>query len=359
MIIAWPSEKGLISFIMIKRRRDFERVAVHPVRKAISKLRALEIIKNFSRTKVLVVGDIILDHFIWGKVSRISPEAPVPIVDVQNENFMLGGCANVLHNVYAMGGNVAVAGVVGADDMGERLLDEFRKRGIDTGGIVVEEKRPTTLKTRIVAHGQQVVRFDREKRHPVEAKSIDKIISYVERVCGDVGAIVFSDYNKGVITKTLLDGIRNVIAGRDLIVCVDPKQDDFSLYRGFDVITPNHHEAGRAAGLEIRNESDLCRVGASLLERFDFKAVLITLGEGGISLFEKGSEVLHTPFPTEAKEVFDVTGAGDTVIGVFALCKAAGASFKEAAVLANHAAGVVVGKVGTAAVSQEELKKSL
>lgn len=332
---------------------------MHPVKKAMSKVRAREIIENFSRAKVLVVGDIMVDHFIWGKVSRISPEAPVPIVDVQKENLMLGGCANVIHNIYAMGGNVSGAGVVGADDMGERLFDEFRKRRIDTGGVVVEENRPTTLKTRIVAHGQQVVRFDRESRRPVEAESIDKIISYVETVCDDVGVIVFSDYNKGVITKTLLDGIRKVIAGRNIVVCVDPKQDDFSLYRGFDVITPNHHEAGRAVGMEIRNEDDLSRVGATLLERFDFRAVLITRGEEGISLFEKSSKVVHTPFPAEVKDVFDVTGAGDTVIGVFALCMAAGANFKEAAVLANHAAGIVVGKVGTATVSQEELKKSL
>ena len=332
---------------------------MHPVKKAMSKVRAREIIENFSRAKVLVVGDIMMDHFIWGKVSRISPEAPVPIVDVQKENLMLGGCANVIHNIYAMGGNVSGAGVVGADDMGERLFDEFRSRRIDTGGVVVEENRPTTLKTRIVAHGQQVVRFDRESRRPVEAESIDKIISYVETVCDDVGVIVFSDYNKGVITKTLLDGIRKVIAGRNIVVCVDPKQDDFSLYRGFDVITPNHHEAGRAVGMEIRNEGDLCRVGTTLLERFDFRAVLITRGEEGISLFEKSSKAVHTPFPAEVKDVFDVTGAGDTMIGVFALCVAAGANFKEAAVLANHAAGIVVGKVGTATVSREELKNSL
>lgn len=332
---------------------------MHPAKKAMSTVRAYEIIENFPRAKVLVVGDIMMDHFIWGKVSRISPEAPVPIVDVQKESLMLGGCANVLHNIYAMGGGVYGAGVVGADDMGERLFDEFHKRRIDTGGIVVEKNRSTTLKTRIIAHGQQVVRFDRENRRPIEAESIGKIISYMETVCGDVGAIVFSDYNKGVITKTLLDGIRKVIAGHDIIVCVDPKQDDFSLYRGFDVITPNHYEAGRAVGMEIRNESDLCQAGTNLLEQFDFKAVLITRGEEGISLFEKSSEVLHTPFATEAKEVFDVTGAGDTVIGVFALCVAAGASFKEAAVLANHAAGIVVGKVGTATISQEELKKSL
>lgn len=327
--------------------------------KAMKEKRALEIISNFSRATVLVVGDIMLDHFIWGKVARISPEAPVPVVDVQTENTMLGGCANVLNNIHAIGGRVAAAGVVGADDMGERLRQELLARGIDREGIIEEKGRPTTLKTRIVAHSQQMVRFDRESRAPVTAASIERVLAYIGARCHEVGAIIISDYNKGLICKELLDGIRKVIAGRRLIVCVDPKRDDFSLYRGFDVITPNNHEAGRALGMELNSEADLYRAGSTIMERFNFKAVLITRGEEGISLFEKNNPVLHTAFPTEAKEVFDVTGAGDTVIGVFALSLAAGANFKEAAVLANHAAGIVVGKVGTATVSQEELKKSL
>ena len=343
----------------VKRRKDMKAIAVPNVSKVMSKKRAFEIIENFSRAAVLVVGDIMIDHFIWGKVMRISPEAPVPVVDVQTENLMLGGSANVLNNIHAIGGKVLGAGLVGADEMGERLFNEFRKRRIDTEGIIVEQKRPTTLKTRIVAHGQQVVRFDRESRVPVEADSIAKIIAYVKMVCDDVGAIVISDYNKGIITKSLLDGIRKVIAGRKVFVCVDPKRDDFSIYQGFDIVTPNHHEAGRAVGMEIKNEEGLFNAGQALIERFNFKAVLITRGEEGISLFEKSNEIIHTPFLTEAKEVFDVTGAGDTVIGVFALSVAAGASFKEATALANHAAGIVVGKVGTATVSREELKKSL
>lgn len=344
---------------MTKKRRNLEEIAAHPTKKTMTNIRAREIIENFSQAKVLVVGDIMIDHFIWGKVSRISPEAPVPIVDVRKENLMLGGCANVIHNIYAMGGNVSGAGIVGADDMGKKLFDEFRKKRIDAGGIVVEANRPTTLKTRVVAHGQQVVRFDRESKHPAEAESIDKIISYVKTACNNVGVIILSDYSKGVVTKTLLDGIRRFIAGRNIIVCVDPKQDDFSLYRDFDVVTPNHYEAERAVGIEIKNESDLRRVGTILLDRYAFKAVLITRGEEGISLFERGSKVVHTPFPAEAKEVFDVTGAGDTMIGAFALCLAAGANFKEAAILANHAAGIAVGKVGTATVSREELIRFL
>jgi rfaE bifunctional protein kinase chain/domain len=269
---------------------------------------------------------------------------------------MPGGCANVQNNIFAMGGRVHLAGVVGSDETGRRLLTEFRSRGMDTEGIVVETGRPTTLKTRIVAHGQQVVRFDREERKPVQAKSIRKILSYIESLRDDLGALVISDYSKGVVTRPLLDGIRKVIAGRPIFTCVDPKQRDFSMYQGFDIITPNHYEAGHAAGEEMQNGPDHIRVGMKLLQQFDFRALLMTRGEEGMSLFEKDGRIRHTAFPTEAREVFDVTGAGDTVIGVLALSLAAGASFREAAYLANHAAGIVVGKAGTATVTREELK---
>ncbi|MBE9545992.1 MAG: D-glycero-beta-D-manno-heptose-7-phosphate kinase [Proteobacteria bacterium] len=307
-------------------------------------------------SKVLVVGDLMVDQFIWGKVSRISPEAPVPVVEVTSENFLLGGSANVLNNISSMGGNVHVTGIIGSDDMGRLLTDKLRKMNVDTGGVIVEHDRPTTVKTRIIAHHQQVVRFDRENKQSVSLDSVEKMVEYVETI-GDLGAIVISDYSKGIVSKRLLKGVSEVISGRDIVVCIDPKQNDFSLYQGFDVITPNHHEAGRALGMEIVSEDDLINGGETLLERFGFKAVLITRGEDGMSLFENGAKNTH--IPTVAREVFDVTGAGDTVVGVFALCMAAGATFKEAAVLANHAAGIVVGKVGTATVSQEELRKML
>ena len=330
------------------------------MKRIMSNRRAFAIMDNFPRSGVLVVGDIMADHFIWGKVSRISPEAPVPVVEVTKDNFMLGGCANVQNNILAMGGRVHLAGVVGSDETGRRLLNEFRSRGVDTEGIVVETGRPTTLKTRIVAHGQQVVRFDREERKPIQAKSIRKILSYIESLQEDLGALVISDYSKGVVTRPLLDGIRKVIAGRPIFTCVDPKQRDFSVYHGFDIITPNHYEAGHAAGEEMHNGQDHLRVGMKLLQQYDFRALLMTRGEEGMSLFEKEKEkdgrIRHTVFPTEAREVFDVTGAGDTVIGVLALSLAAGASFREAAYLANHAAGIVVGKAGTATVTREELR---
>jgi rfaE bifunctional protein kinase chain/domain len=329
------------------------------MKRIMSNRRAFAILENFSRSRVLVVGDIMADHFIWGRVSRISPEAPVPVVEVTKDRFMLGGCANVLNNIFAMGGRVHLAGVVGSDETGRRLLSEFRSRGLDTGGIVVEAGRPTTLKTRIVAHGQQVVRFDREERKPVQAKSIRKILSYIESLRDDLGAIVVSDYSKGVVTRPLLEGIRKAIAGRPIFTCVDPKQRDFSVYQGFDIVTPNHHEAGYAAGEEMQNGQDHIRIGMKLLQQYDFKALLMTRGEEGMSLFERNGRMRHTAFPAEAREVFDVTGAGDTVIGVLALSMAAGASFREAAYLANHAAGIVVGKSGTATVTPEELKRAL
>ena len=327
--------------------------------KIMNKKRTYEIIDRFPMAKVLVVGDIMIDHFIRGKVSRISPEAPVPVVEVSSDNLMLGGSANVLNNIFAIGGKVYVTGVVGADEMGKKLVSEFRKRQIDTAGIIVEAKRPTTLKTRIVAHGQQVVRFDRESRKLVDEDSTERMVTYIRALRDELGAIVISDYSKGVVTKTLLDGIREIILDRPIVVCVDPKKNDFSLYQGLDIITPNHHEAGRAAGVGLVDKDNLIQVGTALLDRYNFKAILITRGEEGMSLFEKKERITHELFPTEAREVFDVTGAGDTVIGVFALCMASGATFREAAFLANHAAGIVVGKVGTATVSQSELKKVL
>lgn len=324
------------------------------MKKIISKDRALEIIGRFSASNVLVVGDIMVDQFIWGKVSRISPEAPVPVVRVTDETLLLGGCANVLNNIYSIGGKPAVAGVIGSDDMGRWLIDKLEGMKIDTEGIFVEKGRPTSVKTRVIAHNQQVVRFDREDKSPITANSIEKIIDYIGLIKDDLGAIIISDYKKGVIFKKLIEGIRDAISGQDIFLCVDPKQNNFSLYMGCDLVTPNQQEAERALGVEFENEDDIIKGGEKLLDSYDFKTVLITRGEDGMMLFEKNGDV--TPIPTLAKEVFDVTGAGDTVIGIFALSLAAGATFKEAAVLANYAASVVVGKVGTAKVSQDELK---
>lgn len=329
------------------------------MQKILSKKRAMEIIGNFPQAGVLVIGDVMVDHFIWGKVSRISPEAPVPVVDVQKDSILLGGCANVLNSIFAMGGKVFVTGVVGDDNIGAILLGQLRGRKIDTDGIIVERGRPTTLKTRIVAHGQQVVRFDKESRKPIPPEIAEKILDYVKSLRESINTVVISDYNKGVVSRKLMEEIKDIVKDSNIYVCVDPKQNDFAMYNGAYIITPNHHEAQRAAGVEISNENDLLLLGKILLNKYDFQSLLITRGEEGMSLFERGKKLLHSFFPAQAKEVYDVTGAGDTVIGVLALGLAAKASLKESTCLANLAAGIVVGKVGTAAVSKEELIKAL
>ncbi|HRR41948.1 MAG TPA: D-glycero-beta-D-manno-heptose-7-phosphate kinase [Syntrophales bacterium] len=331
--------------------------------KILNARKARQIVDDFSHATVLVVGDVMVDHFIWGKVSRISPEAPVPVVEVGRESHLLGGSANVMNNVIALGGKVFVCGVIGDDGMGRWLLDELGRLKVDTDGIVVEDDRPTTIKTRIVAHSQQVVRFDRESRQPVRQASVERVLEYIQKKRDELGAVVISDYNKGMVSGPLLDGIRKIMQGSGVVTCVDPKHSDFSLYRGFDVITPNHHEAESALGVEDINgefalkEAEVSRAAEHLMDRLQLKAILITRGEEGMSLYERNGGITH--IPTVAREVFDVTGAGDTAIGVFALSIAAGASFREAAVLANQAAGIAVGKVGTATVTREELVGSL
>jgi len=346
-----------------KRLRSVEKAVEKILKRPVSRKRALEIIGNYPASRVLVLGDLMVDHFIWGKVSRISPEAPVPVVEVTKENLMMGGSGNVVSNIHAIGGNVAVAGVIGSDGMGDWLKAKLQQMNVDTDGLVQEGERPTTVKTRIVAHGQQMVRYDRESRHVVRPDSADRIVQYVLSILDGVQAIVISDYNKGIVTDRLLDGVRRVVAGRRIPVCVDPKRNDFTVYRDFDVITPNHHEAGRAVGVENTHElnegrrAEIARIGRDIMKQFGFRAVLITRGEAGMDLFERGGRDFH--IPAEAKEVFDVTGAGDTAIGIFALSLASGASFREAAYLANKAAGIVVGKIGTATVSPAELKRAV
>ncbi len=332
------------------------------MKQIVAKKRAAAIIDRFFGPRVIVVGDIMVDHFIWGKVSRISPEAPVPVVEVARESQMLGGSANVLNNIIAAGGNASIAGVVGNDQMGRWLVEKLEKTGISSEGIVREE-RPTTVKTRIVAHNQQIVRFDRESRKAVLPASIELILDYIKSEKNELGAIVISDYNKGIVSEQLLEGIRQITKGAGIVTCVDPKRRDLSLYRGMDVITPNHLEAEAALGIEDLNgqepgkEARLLEAAKGLIESCGLKCLLVTRGERGMSLFERGAAAVH--IPAMGKEIYDVTGAGDTVIGIFALSMAAGASFREAAYLANKAAGIVVGKVGTATVSAEELKKSL
>ncbi|MEI7590148.1 MAG: D-glycero-beta-D-manno-heptose-7-phosphate kinase [Deltaproteobacteria bacterium] len=326
---------------------------------SITQKRLKKILTNFPQARVLVVGDIILDHFIKGTVSRISPEAPVPVVNVANESFLLGGSANVINNIVSAGGKVFCSGVIGNDEMGKKIIEELRSKGIDTSGIVKEKQRQTTVKSRIIANRQQVVRFDKEDKHALAPRSIENIIKYIQSISYKLDAIVISDYGKGVITEELLLGIKQNISGKNIPVCIDPKKSNFAFYEGFDIITPNTLEAIAAAGINTRDSYDIVQVGRSLLASYDFKALLITRSDEGMSLFEKKPNKSHSHFPTQAREVFDVTGAGDTVIAILALSLASGATLHEAVMLANYAAGIVVGKTGTATASLIELSKML
>ncbi|MBI3077774.1 MAG: D-glycero-beta-D-manno-heptose-7-phosphate kinase [Deltaproteobacteria bacterium] len=298
-----------------------------------------------------------MDEYIWGDVSRISPEAPVPVITVTRERYQLGGAANVVRNIRALGGRVLAAGVVGRDAMGEKVWSLLRELDVRTEGILVEPGRPTTMKTRVIAHNQQVVRYDRESREPISDAATRGLLRYAADHLAEIDAILVSDYAKGVVSKALMDGFHRLIRGRDLVIAVDPKLRNFAHYRYLTAITPNHHEAAQALGMEILSEADLCRAGRRLLRRTRSRSVLITRGGAGMSLFEEDGAITH--IPAVAREVYDVTGAGDTVIGAFTLALAAGADFKQAARLSNIAAGIVVGEVGTATVTVEKLKGPL
>jgi len=319
--------------------------------------RAVAILNNFKKASVLVIGDLVMDHFVWGKVRRISPEAPVPVVEVSSESFMLGGAANVVNNIHSLGGKVLVCGVVGRDEMGKKLVHELRLKGISSDGVIVEDGRPTSVKTRVIAHSQQVVRFDREKKEKVHLDTVKTIMDYVSEKINSFDSIIISDYAKGVISEELVEEVIALAKKKDKPIAVDPKVGHFDFYKYATIVTPNNDEASKASGIEIENEASLLRAGEVLLNKLGSDAVLITKGEHGMSLFENNGEITH--IPTVAKEVYDVSGAGDTVIGTVALSMASGASLKEAAVISNFAAGIVVGKIGTATVTPKELKDAV
>jgi rfaE bifunctional protein kinase chain/domain len=314
----------------------------------------IKYIDRFPSATVLVIGDIIMDEYIWGDVSRISPEAPVPVVDVRQETKMLGGAANVINNIASLGGRAILCGVVGDDGTGKDLKERVSALGFSTEGILVEPERPTTIKTRIVAHSQQVVRFDREGRKQIRNENIRGLLDFVKKMKGQIHGVVVSDYGKGVISAPLMKGLRKILAGSHIILAVDPKPGHFEYYHGIDVITPNHHEAGAFCGMTIVDDDSLIQAGKQMLLGLKCRSVLITQGKDGMTLFERNGEISH--IPTMARKVFDVTGAGDTVISTFSLGLASGMDLKSAAVMSNLAAGIVVGEVGTSSVKAEELK---
>ncbi len=324
---------------------------------SLSRARAARLLEAMRGRRVLVVGDLMLDEFIWGRVARISPEAPVPVVEVTGQSFHLGGAGNVAANLRALGGEVVLAGVVGADAAGERVQASLRAAGIVPALAVAEGARPTTVKTRIVAHNQQVVRADREVADDLTGALEEALLACVRDHLGSCHVVVVSDYQKGTITPRLMKAVRDQARRRGIPVLVDPKVRHFPRYKRVTVVTPNQLEAEQATGLKIRGEEDLAAAGRRLLAMLGCEAALVTRGEHGMSLFERGRRPVH--IGTAAREVFDVTGAGDTVIASLALALSAGARLPEAAGLANRAAGIVVGKVGTATATPEEILSSL
>ncbi len=314
-------------------------------------------LNKFDYCRLLVVGDLMIDEYVWGNVDRISPEAPVQIVAVNSEEYTLGGSGNVVNNLVALGADVSVLGVVGTGRNGRQLLDKLSDLGSNTEGIIQETGRPTTKKTRIIAEHQQVLRIDRETRKNVSTETFASITALAEKMVPEVDVILISDYGKGLITRNLIEKIVNLAKAHGKITVADPKGLDFSKYAGISLLTPNKNEASLASGVEIINEESLASAGNVLLEKSATEKLLITCGKDGMVLFEPG----HKPLTirTKARDVYDVSGAGDTVIAVLGLGVAAGLSFKEAVTLANTAAGIVVGKVGTATVTRRELARAL
>jgi rfaE bifunctional protein kinase chain/domain len=315
-----------------------------------------KILKNFDAARIMVIGDLILDESIWGKAERISPEAPVPVVWAQSQSHMPGGASNVAHNIASLGAKVFLLGVIGDDKNGQALVEKLRQENVDCDGILVDPVRPTTVKTRIIAAHQQMVRVDWENVAPLSPEKTKSLIEAVRSRLDDIDAVVIEDYGKGVITPGLLKNVISLARKHKKIITVDPKVEHFSYYKGVTAITPNEKEASAGSGIKITSDADVDRAGWKLLKKLGCEGVLITLGEKGMKLFYKGS-LIHVP--TVAQEVFDVSGAGDTVISVFTLALACGVKMEEAAALSNVAAGIVVGKVGVAVVTKKEILETM
>jgi len=319
--------------------------------------RITEIISGFGDARVLILGDIMLDEYMYGSVDRISPEAPVPVVNISSSKILLGGAANVAANICSLGGEALLLGTVGDDEAASKISQLLKTEKISDDLLVTDLTRRTTIKTRIIAHGQQIVRADREDRHEVNPDIEKEIISRFLSVADDIQAVIISDYGKGVINQSLLEKLMSVCLEKNIFVAVDPKETHFNNYQRVSLITPNHHEAGFAYGRRIHSEKDLIEVGNGLLKRLKAKSILITRGPDGMSLFTEDSEPTH--IPTFAKKVYDVTGAGDTVIAVFVAATCAGADLVESAIVANAGAGLTVGEIGTATVTTDDLRQEL
>ncbi len=320
----------------------------------VSRKKLCAIVKKMPQCKVLVLGDVMIDHFIWGSVERISPEAPVPVVKVVREETIPGGAANVARNLLALDAGTKLVGVMGDDEGSEFLRKKLEEGGIDPKFMAIEKGRPTTKKTRVIACNQQIVRFDREADNPILPQTRKKLLQRIENEVGDLDAVIVSDYAKGVVSRLLMNGVQKTAGRNRFMVSVDPKIRNAKAFNHVDLITPNHHEAGEMLGIRLVNEDKAVEVaGHKLLKKLNVRGLLITRAHLGMTVFTPKARPMH--IPTVARQVYDVTGAGDSVIAAITLAKVAGASWEEAASIANFAAGVVVGKLGTATVSIKEL----
>lgn len=314
-------------------------------------------IDRFKEIHALVIGDLMIDEYLWGRVDRISPEAPVPVVAIEAESQTLGGAGNVINNLRAMGAHVSAIGTAGTGKTGQIIFEKLAELGVETDGIVSEPDRPTTRKTRVIASNQQVLRIDKELKKQITSFTLEKLMAIIETKILQVDVIIISDYDKGLVTRELMARTVALAQKHGKLTLADPKALDFTKYAHVNVLTPNKKEAGLAVNMDIVTDQDLALAGAKIMDQAGLDRLLITCGKDGMVLFEKGLPP-HT-IASKARQVFDVSGAGDTVISLLGLGLASGASFHEAALVANAAAGIVVAKVGTATPSLLELRQAL
>lgn len=315
------------------------------------------IVDSFMDKKILVIGDLMIDEYIWGSVSRVSPEAPVPVVLEKKRERRPGGALNVVSNLLSLGAKPLIAGIIGDDAGGDYIKEYLKKNKIEAGGMATASARPTTVKTRVIGNNQQIVRLDAETAGSTGKAETESIIRYIESKTSVISAIIISDYNKGMINEPILQSVKKLSAEKNIFTSVDPQVKHYRLYNDLSLITPNHHEAGAFTGISIDDEDSLHKAAKKIMDEINPGLLLVTLGENGMMLYEKNAGFTHVP--TIARHVYDVTGAGDTVITVFTMAMACGASPEEAAVLSNIAAGYVVGEVGTTAIPFNILKERL
>lgn len=321
------------------------------------KQRLDEIFQNFNNKRIFVIGDLMLDVYIWGKVGRISPEAPVPIVEVQEESYRFGGAANVGMNVKSLGGIPVLVGVIGYDKEGTVIDALMEENDLEKDGIFYDDNRPTTVKTRIIAHSQHVVRVDKEDKKDISEEMENKILQFLQQRKNEIDGIILEDYNKGVLTKNLIRQVIDFANQNKILITVDPKFDNFFEYQNVTVFKPNRKETEDALGIKLDSEEKVFEAGRRLKEKLNPEYLLLTRGEKGMTLFSKNGDV-HT-IPTRARKVADVSGAGDTVIATITMALAAGAEIEEAATIANRAAGLVCEEVGVVPVNRELLYNAL